>query len=219
MQKIGGLVRIVEHNDWVVYCILGSIFAYIIVLSVFNRDANIKDFLTQKIEDSNNLTPSWATISIVRSVMLSILLSQFVPVVPQIFSDIQLFGLQLNKFGFTFLAVIAFDAARNVLTFLFYNSIGDGKNLKGLTLISSKFYFLESIGLLAAGFALYYYPVDLVQYFYGIIIVLISLFVLKNLIYIFHNQAILPEKWYYKFLYICTLQIVPVLVLWKFLFY
>ncbi|TQE61297.1 DUF4271 domain-containing protein, partial [Leptospira interrogans] len=40
----------------------------------------------------------------------------------------------------------------------------------------------------------------------------------KNLVYIFHNQPILPEKWYYKFLYICTLQIVPVLVLWKFLF-
>ena len=219
MQKIWSLVRIAEHNDWVVYCILGSIFAYIIVLSVFNRDANIKDFLTQKIEDSNNLTPSWTIISIVRSVMIAVLLSQFVPVVPKFISDIQLFGVQLNKFGFAFLAVISFDIIKNLLTFFFYNSIGDGKNLKGLALISSKFYFLESIGLIIAGFALYFYPLDLVQYFYTIIIVLISLFVLKNLIYIFHKQAILPEKWYYKFLYICTLQIVPVLVLWKFLFY
>jgi len=151
--------------------------------------------------------------------MLSLLLSQFVPGVPTAFSDIQLFGLQLNKFGFTFLSVIAFDIIKNILTFLFYNSIGDGKNLKGLALISSKFYFLESIGLIIAGFALFYFPLDLVQYFYVIIIVLISMFILKNLIYLFHNQAILPEKWYYKFLYICTLQIVPVLVLWKFLFY
>jgi len=219
LQKKLHLVRITEHNDWVVYCILGSIFAYIIVLSVFNRDANIKDFLTQKIEDSNNLTPSWTIISIVRSVMISLLLSQFVPVVPKFASDIQLFGIQLNKFGFTFLTVIIFDIIKNLLTFLFYSSIGNGKNLKGLALISGKFYFLESIGLIIAGFVLYYYPLDLVQYFYVIIIVLISLFVLKNLIYIFHNQAILPEKWYYKFLYICTLQIVPVLVLWKFLFY
>jgi len=203
----------------VVYCILGSIFAYIIVLSVFNRDANIKDFLLQKIEDSNNLTPSWAIISIVRSVMIALLLSQFVPIVPKFVSELQIFGLQLNKFGFTFLAVLAFDIIKNVLTFFFYNSVGDGKNLKGLALISSKFYFLESIGLIIAGFALYYYPLDLVRYFYAIIFVLIALFVLKNLIYIFHNQAILPEKWYYKFLYICTLQIVPVLVLWKFLFY
>lgn len=219
MQKIWSLVRIAEHNDWVVYCILGSIFAYIIVLSVFNRDADIRDFLTQKIEDSNNLTPSWTIISIVRSVMIALLLSQFVPVVPKFISDVQIFGLQLNKFGFTFLSVLAFDLIKNLFTFLFYNSVGDGKNLKGLALISSKFYFLESIGLLFAGFTLFFYPVDLVQYFYAVIIILILLFVLKNLIYIFHNQAILPEKWYYKFLYICTLQIVPVLVLWKFLFY
>ncbi len=219
MQKFWSLVRIAEHNDWVVYCILGSIFAYIIVLSVFNRDANIKDFLTQKIEDSNNLTPSWTIISIVRSVMITVILSQFVPVVPKFVSDLQLFGIQLNKFGFTFLAVMTFDIVKNILSFLYYNSIGEGKKLKRLASISSKFYFLESIGLIVAGFALYYYPLDLVRYFYVVLFVLISLFVMKNLIYIFHNQAILPEKWYYKFLYICTLQIVPVLVLWKFLFF
>ena len=219
MQKFWSLVRIAEHNDWVVYCILGSIFAYIIVLSVFNRDANIKDFLTQKIEDSNNLTPSWTIISIVRSVMITVILSQFVPVVPKFVSDLQLFGIQLNKFGFTFLAVMTFDIVKNILTFFYYNSIGEGKKLKRLASISSKFYFLESIGLIVASFALYYYPLDLVRYFYVVLFVLISLFVMKNLIYIFHNQAILPEKWYYKFLYICTLQIVPVLVLWKFLFF
>jgi len=203
----------------VVYCILGSIFIYIILLSVFQRDANIKDFLTQKIEDSNNLTPSWLIISIVRCVMLSLLLSQFVPVIPKVFSEIQFFGYQINKFGFTLMSVIVFDIIRNMLTFFFYSSIGSGKNLKGLTLVSSKFYFLESIALIIAGFTLYFYPIDPVKYFYFIIGLVVGSFVLKNLIYIFHNQTILPEKWYYKFLYICTLQIVPTLVLWKFLFY
>ncbi|MFC4686086.1 DUF4271 domain-containing protein [Epilithonimonas pallida] len=213
------MIRITENNDWVVYCILGSIFIYIILLSVFQRDANIKDFLTQKIEDSNNLTPSWLIISIVRCVMLSLLLSQFVPVIPKIFSEIKFFGYQINKFGFTLMSVIIFDIIRNMLTFFFYSSIGSGKNLKGLTLVSSKFYFLESIALIIAGFTLYFYPIDLVKYFYFIIGLVVGSFVLKNLIYIFHNQTILPEKWYYKFLYICTLQIVPTLVLWKFLFY
>jgi len=213
------LIRITENNDWVVYCILGSIFIYIILLSVFQRDENIKDFLTQKIEDSNNLTPSWLIISIVRCVMLSLLLSQFVPVIPKVFSEIQFFGYQINKFGFTLMSVIVFDIIRNMLTFFFYSSIGSGKNLKGLTLVSSKFYFLESIALIIAGFTLYFYPIDPVKYFYFIIGLVVGSFVLKNLIYIFHNQTILPEKWYYKFLYICTLQIVPTLVLWKFLFY
>lgn len=117
------------------------------------------------------------------------------------------------------MSVVVFDIIRNMLTFFFYSSIGSGKNLKGLTLVSSKFYFLESIALIIAGFTLYFYPIDPVKYFYFIIGLVVGSFVLKNLIYIFHNQTILPEKWYYKFLYICTLQIVPTLVLWKFLFY
>ncbi len=219
MQKFLKLVRIAEHNDWVIYCILGSTFIYIILLSVFQRDANIKDFLLQKVEDSNNLTPSWVIISIVKCVMTALLLSQFVPIVPKFLSDIQLFDFQINKFGFTFLTLLSFDIVRNILTFFFYSSIGSGKNLKGLTLVSSKFYFLESIAFILASFALYYFPVDLVRYFYFIIGLVIFSFILKNLIYLFHKQSILPENWYYKFLYICTLQIVPVLVLWKFLFY
>jgi len=212
------LIRIVEHNDWVAYCILGSIFVYIILLSVFQRDANVKDFLMQKIEDSSNLTPTWIIVSFVRCLMLALLLSQFVPVIPKAVSDIHIFGLELNKFGFTLITLLIFDFLRNILTFLFYSSVGSNKNLKNLTLIASKFFFLESIGFIILSFILYYYPVDLVQYFYIIIFLFMGSFILKNLIYIFHNQPILPEKWYYKFLYICTLQIVPVLVLWKFLF-
>ena len=188
-------------------------------MSVFQREANIKDFLLQKIEDSNNLTPSWAIISIVKCLMTALLLSQFVPIVPKFIFDIQLFGFQINKFGFTFLTLLSFDIVRNILTFLFYSNVGSVKNLRGLTLISSKYYFLESIAFIIASFVLYYFPIDLVKYFYFIIGLVVGSFILKNLIYIFHNQAILPEKWYYKFLYICTLQIVPVLVLWKFLFY
>ena len=129
MQKIWRLVRIAEHNDWVVYCILGSIFIYIILLSVFQRNANIKDFLLQKTDDSSNLTPSWVIISIVRCVMLSLLLSQFVPVVPKTVSDIQPFGFQVNKIGFTLLTLFAFDLIRSLLTFFFYSSIGNGKIL------------------------------------------------------------------------------------------
>jgi len=188
-------------------------------LSIFQREASIKDFLLQKIEDSNNLTPSWVIISIVKCIMTSLLLSQFVPIVPKFVSDIQLFGFQINKFGFTLLTLLSFDIVRNILTFLFYSSVGSVKNLKGLTLVSSKYYFLESIAFIIASFVFYYFPIDLVKYFYFIIGLVVGSFILKNLIYIFHNQAILPEKWYYKFLYICTLQIVPVLVLWKFLFY
>lgn len=219
LQKIKSLIRLTEHNDWVIFCILGSIFAFIILLYIFHREANLKDFLMESIQDSNNIAPSWILISVVNCVLISVLLSRFIPVVPGFIFDIRIFGYQLNKFGFTFFSLIGFYIVKNFLSFLFYSSVGNGKSLKGLTLVASKFYFLESVGLIILCFALYFYPVDLVIFFRVIMFFLGLLFILKNLIYIFHNQSILPEKWYYKFLYICTLQIVPVLVLWKFLFY
>lgn len=213
------LIRITENNDWVIYCILGSIFFYVILLSAFQRDSNVKDFLTQKAEDTSNILLSWLIISVVRILMISVLLSQFVPIVPKLLLNIQVFDYQINKFGFTFISLILFDVVRNILTFLFYSSVGSVKNLKNLSLIASKYFFIESIVFIIGSFALFYYPIDLVQYFYTIIAVFIGSFILKNLIYFFNQQNVLPEKWYYKFLYICTLQIIPVLVLWKFLFY
>lgn len=213
------MVRITEHNDWVVYCILGSVFLYIILLSVFQRDANVKDFLMQKMEDASNLTPTWITVSVVRCIMAAVLISQFIPVVPHAFSEIRVFGWELNKFGFTFITLMLFDILRMVFTALYYASVGSAKNLKALTLLASKYFFLESLVLLILSFVLYFYPVDLVQYFYGLLGLFAGSLFLKNMIYLFHAQPVLPEKWYYKFLYICTLQIVPLLVLWKFLFY
>ena len=213
------MIRIVEHNDWVVYGILFSIFVFITVLSIFNRDANIKDFLTQKIEDSNNVLPSWVLITIINCLLYSIILSQFIPNVPENISRLGFLGYELNKFGFTFISFLIFYFLKNSFTFLFYTSIGDVKLLKNLTLLSSKYYFLESIAFIFLCFSLFFYPLDLIIFFKIIISTLVFSLILKNLIYLFHNQPILPRKWYYKFLYICTLQIVPAIVLWKYLFY
>ena len=41
----------------------------------------------------------------------------------------------------------------------------------------------------------------------------------QNSISTFNRNPTLPKEWYYKFLYICTLQILPHLVVWKFYFF
>jgi hypothetical protein len=57
-----------------------------------------------------------------------VLISQYIPIVPKYIADLQLFGYQLNKFGYTLLAVLFFYLIKSTLGFLFYQSIGDGKN-------------------------------------------------------------------------------------------
>lgn len=202
-----------------IFCILASVFLFIFMLAAFHRSANIKDFLTENAEDVKNILSSWILVSAVDNILLSVLLSQFIPIVPKFISDIQIYDYQLNKFGFTFVSVTVFHLLKNAFTFLFYSSVGNREHLEMLALIATRFYFIESLILIVLNFSLYFYPVDLIVFFRITVIFLAGFFILKNLIYFFHNQPILPEKWYYKFLYICTLQIVPIFVLWKFLFY
>ena len=64
----------------------------------------------------------------------------------------------------------------------------------------------------------YYLPLNTRLFFRIYLVVLIFAFVLKILYYLFNNQRILPKQFYYKFLYICSLQILPILVVWKFCF-
>jgi hypothetical protein len=98
------------------------------MMNIIERDASLKDFLLQKYFDASNNLPSWIITSCVTTLTLSVLISQYIPVVPKFIADLQVFGYQLNKFGYTLLAVLFFYLIKSTLGFLFYQSIGDGKN-------------------------------------------------------------------------------------------
>ncbi|MGV4414840.1 DUF4271 domain-containing protein [Chryseobacterium sp. T1] len=217
MQK-KELVRIPEYHDWVIFCILGCVFVYIFSFRVLHRDANLKDFMTLQKDDSSNIILSWMLTSVVVCVMLSVLLSQFVPVVPKIVSDVSWLGYELNKFGYTFMCISGFYLTKSLLSYFYYSSLGCNRNLINLYLTANKFYFLVSLVLIGASLAIFYFPIDEIQFLYILMIIGGLTFILKIFIYLFNNQPILPKEWYYKFLYICTLQIVPLLVLIKLLF-
>jgi len=189
------------------------------MMNVIERDANLRDFLLQKYFDASNNLPSWIITSCVMALTLSVLISQYIPIVPKYIADLQIAGFQLNKFGYTLTAVVFFYLLKSSLGFLFYQSIGDGKKWSIFYFTSTKFYFVLSFLLIILCVAQYYFPVDRNKIFLYYLYFFIFVFVFKIFFYLFHRNNVLPEKWYYKFLYICTLQIAPLLLLWKLLFF
>lgn len=211
-------VRIPENNDWVIFILLGCIFLFIFMMNIIERDANLKDFLLQKYFDASNNLPSWIITSCVTGLTLSVLASQYIPVVPKFVADLQILGYQLNKFGFTFITIVFFYSAKSILGFLFYQSIGDGKKWSVFYFTATKFYFVLSFLLIILCVTHYYFPIDRNKSFLYYLYFFSFVFIFKVFFYLFHRNNVLPEKWYYKFLYICTLQIAPILLLWKVLF-
>lgn len=212
------MVRLTENNDWVIFIILAAILIFVVVLQYLQRESGLKNFFTQNFIDSGNIFPTWLIVSIVYVVLLSVLISQFIPVIPKKVEAISLFGYSLNKFGFTFGAVSLFYFIKFFLTFFLYSSVGQDKKWGRLYFVSSKFYFAMSILLIFAIIARFYFPVNELIFFRIFIISAISLFVFKNIFYFFNKNYILPNEWHYKILYICTLQFAAVLALCKLLF-
>ena len=213
------MIRIAQQNDWVVFIIVGCIFLYIFMLTSLQRDSSVREFLLQKFADSSNTFLSWLVISLVFCLLLSTFISQYIPVVPKKISSIQLLGFELNKFGFTFLSISVFYLVKTALSYLFFAGTGDLKKWPVFYFTGSKFYFCISILLIILCIGSYFYQIDALRifpYYFGMWIFMI---LFKVVFYFFHTNNTLPEKWYYKFLYICTLQIMPLLVLWKVLFF
>nr|WP_307454356.1 DUF4271 domain-containing protein [Chryseobacterium sp. SORGH_AS_0447] len=189
------------------------------MMNIVEREANLRDFLLQKYFDSSNNLPSWVITSCVVVLTLAVLISQYVPMVPKFVADLQILGYQLNKFGFCLIAVMLFYLVRTSLGFLFFQSIGDGKKWTIFYFTATKFYFILSFLLIILCVTHYYFPVDRNKIFFYYLFFFSFVFIFKVFFYLFHKNKILPEKWYYKFLYICTLQIAPLLLLWKLLFF
>ncbi|WP_233701983.1 DUF4271 domain-containing protein [Kaistella palustris] len=213
------MVRITQQNDWVIYIITGCIFLYIFMLVSLQRDSSFREFLMQKFPDSTNNFLSWLIIGLVFTLVFSTFVSQSVPLVPRQITDVQLFGYQLNKFGFSFLAVAAFYLLKNALTYLFFAGTGALKKWEKFYFSASKLYFVFSVVLMALCIFKYFYNFSATEMFGYYLAGISAVFLFKLIFYILHPADILPPKWYYKILYICTLQIVPVLVLWRLLFF
>ncbi len=213
------LIRIVQQTDWVVFIIVGCILLYIFMLLYLHRDSSVRVFMMQKFADSSNNLLSWLIISVVFTLLLATFLSQSIPIVPKRISDIHLFGYELNKFGFTLLSLILFYSLKSVLSYIFYAGTGSIRRWSLFQFTASKFYFLFSLILMGLCVFQYFFESSDLQLFDYYVLGFIVVFLFKIFFYLLSPNQILPTKWYYKFLYICTLQIAPVLALWSVLYF
>lgn len=188
------------------------------MLRSLRRESTVPEFLLQKFPDSTNNFLSWAIIGTVFCALFSVLISQYIPIVPKLIRSYNVLGYELNKFGFTFTAVVGFYLTRSLMTYLFFAGTGSGRRWDVFYFTSSKFYFIFSIVLLGMCIVEFYFPVHRGQLFSVYISIIGLIFISKIIYYLAHPAGMLPRQWYYKFLYICTLQIVPVLVLWRLFF-
>ncbi|WP_228455551.1 DUF4271 domain-containing protein [Chryseobacterium potabilaquae] len=198
---------------------LGCIFLYLFMMNIIEREANLKDFLLQKYFNASNNLASWIITSCVTTITSAILISQYIPTVPQYIAEVQMLGYHINKIGYTLVVIVFFYLTRSALSFLFYQSIGDGRKWPVFYFTSTKFYFIQSFLLIMVCIIHYYFAIDRSKIFTYYLLSFVFVFIFKIFFYLFHKNNILPEKWYYKILYICTLQIAPILLLWKLLFF
>ena len=212
------LTRIVQQNDWVVFIIVGCILLYVFMLIYLHRDSTVRVFLMQKFADSSNNYLSWLIVSAVFVVLLAVFISQSIPVVPKEITDVQLFGYELNKFGFTMLSLVVFYSLKSGLSYLFFAGTGSLKRWRLFQFAASKFYFVFSLVLMFLCVYQYYFEVDGLLVFDFYFTGFVATFLFKIFFYLLSPNDILPEKWYYKLLYLCTLQLAPLMVIWTVLF-
>ncbi len=213
------MIRIVEQHDWVIYCIVGIIMSYLILFKTLHRNISLAEFIMQPYENTNNNVLSWFFTTILFSLSFSVLFSQYIPVVPKFVAEnFSLLGVQFNKFGFLLTSLLLFYIVKNIIIYLFYGSIQELKKFGKYSFVAQKYYLIYSFVILALSIIHYYLSINKHKMFIFYVFVIIFAFLLKLSIYLFHNQRILPKEWYYKILYICTLQILPALLIWKFWF-
>lgn len=212
------MIRIPEDHDWVIFCILGVLFAYVAMFYFLLRENSLRSYLLQSLEDATNSFLCWAIVSAGYVVLLSTLVSQYIPVVPDFISQYQLAGYELNKFGYTLSVFSIFYLGKTVLSYLFYSGVGNSRRWHAFYFTATRFYLVISLVLIILCMAHYYFDIDKHEAFKIYLYFGVSVFIFKIFYYIFHKNKILPIKWYYKFLYICTLQIAPLFALWKVLF-
>lgn len=211
------MIRIVENNDWVIFTLLGLGMLYLVIFNWLQK-VSFKEYLLQEYELAQNNILTWVLMSGVFVGAFSLLFSQYVPIVPRFISEFKVMGFELNKIGFLLITLTIYYFLKSCLSVLFYKTIGQMDRYLAMIFIAQRFYFIESLLLLSLSIMHYYFPIDKAEAFLYYVAFVAILFIGKIIFYIFHKESPLPDRWYYKILYICTLQILPILAVWKFIF-
>ncbi|WP_018674701.1 DUF4271 domain-containing protein [Riemerella columbina] len=214
------MVRIIENKDWVIYTLLAVGFLYVFIFRVLMREITLLKYLALDLEFVNNRFQTWLMVSAGFVVVAGLALAPFLPVIPEFYHQYDILGgYQLNKLGCVLVTLLGLFAFRILFTYFLLANSGELERWQHFYFVTTKIFLVYTLVLTCLVLIQYYIPIPKDWMIYTYLISFIIGFIFKNLIYIFKRPSILPEEWYYKILYICTLQILPFLVVCKLLFF
>lgn len=214
-----GVLRHFISNDLPIFIVLVSATLLVIVFQVFHKGMGLIDYLTGPMEETGNLYSSWILGSIAFAMCWSVILSSFIPAVPRSWQDLVSFsGFRFTSFGFVFWCVSGLMLFRSIFSFLFFHTSGHKSTWLPFVHQALQFHTVYTLFLLPSILIWFYILDSSVHFFPHIIAILGGIEVLKIVHYLIHHRHCLPHGWYHKMLYICTLEILPLFFLWKYIY-
>jgi len=204
----------------VVYSLVGVIIVYLIASRTLNKGASLVDFLRLSREDTPNVFGNWLVIGITYVFIFSVFFSQYIPIVPRfVVENVRFHDYTLNKFGFLFVSLLCFYGVKGLLCYIFFKCSLSMKYWKYYIFHINKFFSLVIVLTCILTILEYFYPIDRFIAFDYYVYIFIGIGMGKIAYLLFNRHPTFPKEWYYKFLYLCTLQILPYFVIGKILFF
>jgi hypothetical protein len=206
------LERPVENLDWVIGCLVGSMLILVISKTLFSNNfyaiGNLERFL--EVNDNQQI------FAMVNQILFAFLLGTLcVPYLTQDYDYI--FARPFSKVLAVSIIMILFIWGKSLISalsaFAFKITYNNSLNLK----IASYYRFYSVAVLWVSVLLLYFSGLPQLPVFVGCITILVILRAYQ-FIYRLKNQEVqLRQNWYYNILYLCALEILPLLVMYKFL--
>lgn len=204
--------------EWVVWLLLGSLFALVGSFRLLYQHPNAWQYLKAPLVPSVNNLVFYFIVSGISTTLLAALLSSYVSLLPDWVDAWRIQGIGLSPYGYTWWVLALTDLARVIMTFLFFAATGNARSWINFYYMMGKYLAVYSILLMILCCMRYFFPVDVYEFGKVLVICLAIFFSVKILLGLLHRPEALPAQWYYKILYICALQFAPILLVAQLLF-
>lgn len=204
--------RSFENLNWVIILLVATMFVLVISRVLFSNNFYAIGSLEKFIEVNDNQQ----IFSIINQLLFVILLGSLC--VPYLIDDYDyIFYNSIIKAIFIAVIILLFFWAKSFFAMLgayaFKLSYNNTINFR----VSSYYRFYSVAVLWVAVLLFYFAEIPRLPVFLACLVILIVLRVLTFTYRIKNQQEQISKNWYYNILYLCALEILPLLVLYKFL--
>lgn len=204
--------RSVENLNWVIIMLMAALLVLVVSRILFTNHFYAIGSLEKFVEVNDNQQ----IFSLINQVLFAVLLGSLF--VPYLIEDYDLiFFKPITKAAAIAVILLLFFWIKSLFVVLgsyaFKLSYNNTHNFR-----VASFYRFYSVGVLWLAVLLFYFTDFSRLIIFGICLLILVLFRILNFTYQIKNQQEqISKNWYYNILYLCALEILPLLVLYKFL--